>query len=448
MKYKNTTAFLLTFTILCGLCSCGKNASSSKTESTIPGSEISGGISSETEPLDNENSSAASDEKNIEDDNNENTNASKSTAANPDSKNKPAATTSAAISGNSSLTTTASKNESGNLSGITSSPEENQGSSNSSHMSTEAIVKPAKNYTAEITLGVSASAKGDNVTVDGSSVTITGGGTYFIKGSASQGQIIVDTVTEEKLKLILSGVTLSNSSGPAIFINEAKRCTIELENGTVSTLKDGGKDKINDGVIFSNDTLHIKGNGTLNITSGNAHGIASDDDIIIEDGYININSVKSGIFAHDDITVKGGNINIKGGTNGLKSKGTIHIEGGHTVASGGTKEEKSAVYAASGFAYTGGMLISAGNQVTKPSSSSNPFAIIEVGGSASAGTKATVSLNGKQIETITPPNYFRYIIVLSPELKSGGKFTVDLAGKTTDFTINDGFNHFIIDQNQ
>lgn len=34
------------------------------------------------------------------------------------------------------------------------------------------------------------------------------------------------------------------------------------------------------------------------------------------------------------------------------------------------------------------------------------------------------------------------------KLKAGGKFTVDLAGKKTDFTINDGFNHFIIDQNK
>lgn len=31
------------------------------------------------------------------------------------------------------------------------------------------------------------------------------------------------------------------------------------------------------------------------------------------------------------------------------------------------------------------------------------------------------------------------------KLKAGGKFTVYLAGKTNDFTVSDGFNHFVID---
>lgn len=92
----------------------------------------------------------------------------------------------------------------------------------------------------------------------------------------------------------------------------------------------------------------------MNITSGNAHGIASDDDIIIENGTYNITSVKSGIFAHDDITISGGNLDIKGGTNGIKSKGTINISGGNSIISGGTKEEKSSIYSAGAFNYSGG----------------------------------------------------------------------------------------------
>lgn len=449
MKNRKQTAFLLSVAVLCSLSSCGKSASSSQISSDISGTSASDSKSPASDSADSTNISEDSSQKNTEAENNTSTDSSKSTTAKSDGENKPVATTSAASNGNATVTTTA-KSGGGNSSGGGSSSSGgsssggNQGGSGGNQTPTQAAEKPAKEYTAEINLGAAASAKGDNVTVKGSTVEITGGGTYLIKGSASQGQIVVNTVTEEKLKLVLSGVNLSNSSGPAIFINEAKRCTIELADGTVSTLKDGGKDKINDGVIFSNDTLRIKGSGTLNIESGNAHGIASDDDIVIENGNININSVKSGIFAHDDITVEGGNINIKGGTNGIKSKGTIHISGGKTIASGGTKEEKSAVYAASAFTYTGGLFVASGNQVTKPSSSANPFAIIEIDGSASSGTKASMLLNGKQIGTITPHNYFRYIIVLSPELKTGGKFTVDLAGKTTDFTVGSGFNHFVI----
>ena len=109
-------------------------------------------------------------------------------------------------------------------------------------------------------------------------------------------------------------------------------------------LSDGGKDKVNDGVIFSNDTVRLKGNGELNITANNAHGIASDDDIIIDNGTYNITSKKSGLFAHDDITINEGSLNIKGGTNGIKSKGTLNINGGNTVISGGTKEDKSSMW--------------------------------------------------------------------------------------------------------
>ena len=117
----------------------------------------------------------------------------------------------------------------------------------------------------------------------------------------------------------------------------------------MNTLRDGGNDKTNDGVIFSNDTLRFKGNGTLNIISGNAHGIASDDGIIFENGIYNITSIKSGLFAHDDVTINGGTLDIKGGTNGIKSKGTLNINGGTAVVSGGTKEEKSSRPPQAGF---------------------------------------------------------------------------------------------------
>ena len=148
---------------------------------------------------------------------------------------------------------------------------------------------------------------------------------------------------EEKVKILLDGVSISNSSGPAILVNDAKKCIIELVDGTESVLSDGAKDKVNDGVIFSNDTLKIKGGGSLKINANNAHGIASDDDIVIDGGNFDITSKKSGIFAHDDITINDGNFSIKGGTNGIKSKGTMNINGGYAVLSGGTKEEKSSV---------------------------------------------------------------------------------------------------------
>ena len=175
-------------------------------------------------------------------------------------------------------------------------------------------------YTATVNLGSSSSITGENVSANGSVVTISGGGTFYFSGSVDNGQIYVDTADEEKVKIFLDGVSISNSSGPAILVNDAKKCIIELVDGTESVLSDGAKDKVNDGVIFSNDTLKIKGGGSLKINANNAHGIASDDDIVIDGGNFDITSKKSGIFAHDDITINDGNFSIKGGTNGIKSK--------------------------------------------------------------------------------------------------------------------------------
>lgn len=309
---------------------------------------------------------------------------------------------------------------------------------------TETPAEAVKTYAAEITLGADPQFKGSNVSVSGSKVLISGGGDYLVSGSVSDGQIEVNTT--EKVKLYLNGVSIANSSGPAIQITDAKRIVIVLMEGTTTVLQDGGNDKINDGVIFSNDTLEIKGSGTLEITAGNAHGIASDDDVIIQNGTVNINSIKSGIYAHDDVTVNGGTLNINGGTNGIKSKGTININGGYSVISGGTKEEKSSVYAAGALTYTGGYLFAAGNTVTAPSQTSNPYVIVGFGTSRAAGSNVSLCLNSGEMVTFTPHNNFRCVMMLAPEIMSGDYFSISVNGESYgDYYISEDQNLFTVE---
>lgn len=294
-------------------------------------------------------------------------------------------------------------------------------------------------FTAEIQLGSSPSYTGSNVSVEGSVVKITAGGDYRFTGSVSEGQIYVDTTLEEKVKLVLDGVSISNSSGPAILVYEAKECTVKVQAGSTNTLSDGGSDKVYDGVIFSNDTLTVKGGGTLNITSGNAHGIASDDDIVIDNGTINITSIKSGLFAHDDITINGGTLDIKGGTNGIKSKGSVNINGGRTTVSGGTKEEKSSIYAATTFNYTDGYVFAAGNKVTPLSSCVNPYVVVSCG-SVSSNTNVKMYLNGSEMVNFTPHNNFACLLMLAPEISEGSTFGVEIGGSYTESSVGSGQN--------
>jgi hypothetical protein len=306
----------------------------------------------------------------------------------------------------------------------------------------ENVTEPEENpYAAEIVLGSETQINGEGAYVDGSKIEITAGGHYLISGTLDDGQVEINTT--EKVKLFLDGVNISNSTGPAIQCTNAKRLTIELVDGTSSYLTDGAKDKVNDGVIFSNDTIEIKGGGELNIVANNAHGIASDDDVIIEDGVYNITSKKSGIFAHDDITIDGGTLDITGGTNGIKSKGTININGGYSIIRGGSKEEKSSIYADGLFTYTGGYVYAIGNTVTAPESS-QPYAIAGFSDACPEGSTVSFILDGNETSVYTDSS-FMCVMMLSPDISYDSSFAVNVNGTVYgDYAITTIRNMFVI----
>lgn len=306
-------------------------------------------------------------------------------------------------------------------------------------------VESEKKYDAEITFDETVSVDGVNVYAEGAVVSITAGGDYIVRGSSSDGQIYVDTAAKEKVEITLDNVDITCGNGPAIFVNEAKKCVIKLADGSVNYLRDGGNDKVNDGVIFSNDTLRIKGSGYLEINAGNAHGIASDDDVIIESGEYFINSVKSGVFAHDDITVNGGELTIFGGTNGIKSKGTVNINGGISLICGGVKEEKSSVYAAAGLYYTGGSVYAAGNTVTPLSETPNPYIVVNWAEGVPADSTVDFVLGGAEFASLAPKNPFKCVMMLAPDILIGDKFTPVLDGTAQgEFMVEEGRNLYLI----
>lgn len=311
---------------------------------------------------------------------------------------------------------------------------------------TTVVTEPAKTFDAEITFNETVSVNGINAEASGSVVKITAGGDYIVKGSTSNGQIYISTATEEKVEITLDNVDISCGGGPAIFVNEAKRCVLKLKEGSTNYLSDSGNDKINDGVIFSNDTLRIKGDGYLEINAGNAHGIASDDDVIIESGKYTINSIKSGIIANDNITVNGGELTIFGGTNGMKSKGSMNINGGAMWICGGSKEEKSSLYAAAGLYYTDGYVYAAGNQVTPPSETPNPYIVVNWLNGLPAESTVGFVLGGTEFASLTPKTNFRCVMMLAPDILIGDGFTPFVDGNSNgDFTVAEGQNLYVIE---
>lgn len=165
------------------------------------------------------------------------------------------------------------------------------------------------------------------------STVIKNSGVYYLTGEINNGMITVNT--DGPVKLILNDISVTNNSGPAIYIENADVTYIELAEDTNNTLKDDGSSEF-DGVIYSKDDLIIEGNGILNITANNQDGIVSKDDLVINSGNIIINSADDGIRGKDYVVIKNGEINITSSGNAIKStneedetKGSISIQGGN-----------------------------------------------------------------------------------------------------------------------
>lgn len=308
---------------------------------------------------------------------------------------------------------------------------------------TAAETTPASDIKTITLLGDSVRFQGKGIAARGSRVGITKGGTYRISGSLTDGQIEINT--EKKVVLQLDGVSIRNTGGSAINVINAKRVNVELMAGTVNSLEDGSVQHDADkGALFSNDTVEIGGSGTLNIKSNYAHGIASDDDIIVNGGRLHIISTKSGLFANDDITINGGSLYCDAGTNGIKSKNTISINGGTAVLMGGTREEKGAVIALGGFCVNGGTLYAVGNTCTLPLASSGQDALVlnfSVPLPANALTRVTSG--SSPLFTLSSPRAYKTLLCSDSSLRQGASCTVSTGGtvsggSTSDYVITGG----------
>ena len=182
------------------------------------------------------------------------------------------------------------------------------------------------------------------------SYTITKSGTYNVTGSLTDGLISVSASTSE-VRLILNGVTIKNSAGPAIACYEAEDLVIELVGE--NTLEDGTKyadsyDEDVAGAIYSKSDLTFQGNGTLSLTANYQDGIVSKDDLKFNSGTYKITAADDGIRGKDSVYIVNGDFNIISKADAIKStnetdtgKGFVLIENGTLNIESGAKGVKS-----------------------------------------------------------------------------------------------------------
>ena len=171
-------------------------------------------------------------------------------------------------------------------------------------------------------------------------VKITAEGTYVVSGEHES--ITVSAPDTAKVRIILKNATVSNTSGPAIYIESADKVFITACEGTVNTLSDGTsytgdfKDTNVDGTIFSKTDLTLNGVGTLNITGNCKCGVVSKDDLIICGLNLTVKSTGCALEGKDCVKIKDAAITVSAGGDGIRStnteksnKGFVYIETGN-----------------------------------------------------------------------------------------------------------------------
>lgn len=191
----------------------------------------------------------------------------------------------------------------------------------------------------KITLsGDSASVSGSGAVAEGSAVTISTAGTYIVSGNLTDGSITVTTSENDKVQIVLNGVKIVSSSGPAIDIQSADKCFITLAEGTQNSLSDGSVFTSEDAnaCIYATCDLTISGSGLLDVSGNYRHGVFSKDDLVVYGGSINVSAVEDGFNGKDSVKIGAGDISIDSGADGVKSSKSTNPEKGFVYVSGGS----------------------------------------------------------------------------------------------------------------
>jgi len=201
-------------------------------------------------------------------------------------------------------------------------------------------------YTYDATSATTITLDGTSVTVDGAGAVASGGtvtvsepGTYVLVGTLTEGQVVVDSSASGAVKLVLSGVSIANSSDSGIRVDEADRAVLILADGTTNTVIDGATypaDAEQNAAVWSDDDLSIGGSGALVVTGRFEDGIAGKDGLVIRGGTITVAAPDEGIRGKDYLVVRGGTLDVTAGGDGLKSDEDEDAALGYVLIAGGS----------------------------------------------------------------------------------------------------------------
>lgn len=189
----------------------------------------------------------------------------------------------------------------------------------------------------------SVTSDSDNVTIEGTTATITSGGTYILSGKCSDGKVIISTQEDDVVHLVLDNTKLSSKDSAAINELVGAKVVITLTKDSVNSLSDGSNyqsgsendDTIPTACIYTKGSLTINGEGSLLVTGNCSNAIKTKDDFKMMSGQLTINSKTNGIVGKDSVAIKDGTLNVTSDKDGIKSNNTKDSQKGYILIEGG-----------------------------------------------------------------------------------------------------------------
>ena len=294
----------------------------------------------------------------------------------------------------------------------------------------------------EIHLWSTISTTAQGVTVKGTTVTITQSGSYVVDGILSDGSIVVDA-EGQAVELVLSGVDITNSAGPAIVFAQSSHSTITLANGTTNNLFDSATQRENyDAALYSVASLTIQGNGSLNIDGTYQEGIATEMNMTIDGWNISVQAVDDGLNANNDgvslITINSGTLMIEAQGDGIDSNGSLTINGGKVITTSSLTDASGGLDADGTVLINGGEVIALGARNSLPADSSQQQTLaVSFTGTITAWSTIALKSGTTTLLRYTLPRDTQQIIYSSSVPQEGVSYDVyitDATGTETLFT--------------
>ena len=188
--------------------------------------------------------------------------------------------------------------------------------------------------------GISAEGEQDGE-ISGTELKIQSPGTYILTGTCADGSV---TVTRDLtgVYLVLDGLHLTSSQGPALTVNKSTSCCVYLAQGSENYLADPSTEHAEGAALKfkSGAALLLAGEGTLTVTGNYKNGIKGGAGSVFRmvSGKITVTAANNALACDHSLEIQGGSLDLTAKNDGIKASpdegDTLSV--GNILLSGGT----------------------------------------------------------------------------------------------------------------